>query len=268
MENPTRHHYFVKLLSSNWCKNDGLFYLYSSEGPGKWRLLKNRRSPKSVGFQFNLNTLKSIPYENTNLYCVENYWKKEDNKIADLIQKLIVKGVSNLTGDEDAKLTNYLNGMAFRHPEFLKKCENEIWNLREEFPEPLKKYLTQNEIYNQSRILPISIYKNCETWPFQKALDSDFELYITEFPFVGNFNYFMMIALSPKKLWVYSLFNEIFEHSRSLCKMYNYTMISNKKNFTQYLISFNKINFKEYNKMKPLLKPLFHLNAKGEGLMM
>lgn len=82
--NSFRHHYIPQFLINGFTDKEGFVYIYDKV---KDKILDNKRSPKSIFFETNRNTIENSNLESTSLIEDEFYMKLDDDS-SKLIQKL------------------------------------------------------------------------------------------------------------------------------------------------------------------------------------
>lgn len=121
-----RHHYVPRFYLKMWRAPDGKgLWLYSRDKGGG--VSAYRRSPKSVGYETDLYSLKpETPYSalNSRADIIErDFFARIDAAAALVHQKLLVSGVKSLTGEDKAVFALFLNSVMERGPRRIEEIE-------------------------------------------------------------------------------------------------------------------------------------------------
>ncbi|MBX0335548.1 DUF4238 domain-containing protein [Pontibacter sp. HSC-14F20] len=110
----SRHHYIPKFLINGFTNNEGYVYIYDKE---KDRILDNGRSPKSIFFELDRNTIENSRSEKSSV-IEDNFYMSLDNSSSKLIQRLQKEKITSelLNIENQAELQFFLINLFWRLP--------------------------------------------------------------------------------------------------------------------------------------------------------
>jgi Protein of unknown function (DUF4238) len=284
--NEQNHHYISRFILSPWATNKGKIFRYCWDvKTNKWYQHYRLVAAAGTAYVTNLNKLRLQGTSEENyLYAVEKYHAKTETKFAPLFERMRNDPFETIDPLSKRLLVKFIVSMVGKNPQLLDISENIIHNetvnmykklilMREDFPSPLKEMYQKiaempfepppspilDHIYNLSRMSPIQIFESlerdeCLTWP-QWIIDSEKELYFSDFPVMGNARFELIMAITPHKLWVCSkrLLNDPTNYQK-LCDIYNRLLIRNFDQQEKYLYSSLPIKNFEVVEKEEILK--------------